>query len=334
MAIKNSFSMRKNLKTFFSLAGALLLLAACETGIKRADRSGSQTVVPAATPPPPPPVKEFGTENEIPPVQAPALEVPQSRQTREKPKLAVILGPGGVRAYAHAGVIEELHRMRVPLVAIGGLEMGALPAALYASKPQGFEAEWQMMKLKEDDFIKRGLISGEKPKDLQDWKDYLNTVFGSARIEDARVTYGCMTVSLEKQSTLIMNRGSFAQALPYCLAFPPFFRPYDKHIAGANQLASMVRYFRQKGATHILYVDVLSDKSRPPIAASNETNAVIWSLTSTALDQQNSQVQDVLRVPISNEITAFSHRREMIQKGKEAASKALPSILQKMGFDL
>lgn len=308
-----------------SLALLCLVMVAvgCQTGRKKAETP--------AVPPPAPMPREFGRETEPPMTEAEEEE--EAEKPREEPKLAVILGPGGARAYAHAGVLQELHRLRVPLVAIGGLEMGALPASLYANKAQGFDAEWQMMKLKEDDFVKRGLISGQQPKDLREWKEYLRKVFGSSRIEDGRVPFGCMTVNLDRQHVLIMNRGSFAQALPYCLAFPPVFHSYDRHVAGATQLASMVRYFRQKGATHVLYVDVLGEKSRPPLSSQHEVGATIWNLTASGLELQTNYVQEVLKVPLSDQITAFGRRRDMVKRGREAAAKQLPGLLKKMGFD-
>ncbi|PWU14129.1 MAG: hypothetical protein C5B49_13690 [Bdellovibrio sp.] len=356
MGTKNSLSTRKNLQAvnlpvaplllkeslnlvrIVSLVSLALILISCQSLQRRSGAPPPPSAPGAAQPPAPPApppgpvVKEFGTEKEVPATPLPPPEV--SRPAAEAPKLGVILGPGGLRAYAHAGVLQELHRLRVPIAAIGGLEMGALPAALYAVKPQGFEAEWQMMKLKEEDFSKHGFLTGKQLKDLSEWQDYLQTLFGTARIEDARIPFGCLTVNLQNQQVLMMNRGVMAQALPYCLSFPPFFRAFDRHVAGASQLTAMARYLRQKGATSILYVNVLGEKGRAVLPVGAEGNAVVWNVTSSSLDLQASSVQETLQVPLVEEITAFSRRREMVQKGKESAAKLLPSILQKMGFDL
>lgn len=309
-------------------------LLGCQTGKKKVDQSNQGAIQTAESPvPPPPPMpRDFSTGAEIP-VVIPERP-PEPVKAREKPKLAIILGPGGFRAFAHAGVIQEIHRMRLPVVAIGGLEMGALAAALYANKGQGFESEWQMLKLKEGDFVRRGLIGGAEPKDLRDWKEYLATTFGSARIEDARIPFACITVNLEKQHVLVMSKGSFAQALPYCVSYPPFFKSFDRHVAGASQLAALSRYFRQRGATHVLFVDVLSEKAKPPLAIKDDANAVIWNVTASALESQASYVQEILEVPIDFEITNFARRRDMVRLGRDWTIKSLPGLLQKLGIEL
>ena len=76
----------------------------------------------------------------------------------------MILGPGGLRSYAHAGLLQEVAKAKIPIYWVGGLEMGALPASLFALKGQPFEAEWQMMKLKEEDLIRKGLLTGSAPQ--------------------------------------------------------------------------------------------------------------------------------------------------------------------------
>lgn len=332
MAIRNSLFTRKNLNRvgLFLLSGSLL---SCQS-LKTADQIHREKQQPIQQQPQPPMPKEFGTEKELPPPPPVVEKPPEIQAPKVQPKIAVIFGPGGLRAYAFAGVLQEMHRMHVPIVAIGGLEMGALAAVLYANKPQSFESEWQMMKLKEADFVKRGLISGAQPKDLQEWREWLKSTFGSARLEDTRIPFGCITINVEKQNVLIMNKGSISQALPYCLAFPPFFKVYDRHAAGAANLGSLVRYFKGRGATHVLYVDVLSDKTNPMIPLSSENSAVLWTTTASSIELQTSYANDVLRIPLTDEITAFDKRRDMIQRGREWTAKSLPAILQKMGIEL
>lgn len=312
----------------------LLALMALQFGCQTTSHRGQEpvSIPPALTPSAPKPeppnlgqVPAMSTPTPVPPA---ATEM--SRPTADRAKVALILGPGGLRAYAHAGVLQEVHRSKINLVGIGGLEMGALPAALYAMKPQAFEAEWQMMKLKEDDFSDRGIIGGAKAKDLASWDDFLKTVFGSGRLDDARIPFACVTIQMDRQQAAIVNKGVVAQALPGCLAFPPLFKPVDRFIAGANQLSALAQHFRVRfGATHVIYVDLLSERGRP--ISKNEDTAVLWSLMSTSLQSQAAYIQETLRVPLSGELNQFSQRRDMIQKGKEASARSLNNLLQKIG---
>lgn len=293
--------------------------------------SGPPVTSPGATPPPV--VDELP---ETPPSSTetfPREEAPVAKPPTEKPRIALILGPGGIRAFAHAGVLQEIHRTQLPIQFIAGLEMGALPAGLYASKPQAFEADWQMNKLKDDDLLKRSLMGGSQAVDLKDWAGYFQTVFGPAKVDDARIPFACLTYQNDKQQILILNKGTFAQAMPFCLSYPPIFKSFQGHQAAASQLTVLAKYLRQKGATHIIYVDVLGDRGRLLPARGDENMNLIWNLTQAHLTSQAAQVDDILRIPLSDEITSFAKRRDMIKQGKEAAAKGLKPILKKYGLD-
>lgn len=50
-----------------------------------------------------------------------------------RPKLALVLGGGGIKGWAHVGVIRVLHRAGVPIDLVVGASAGALMGALYAA---------------------------------------------------------------------------------------------------------------------------------------------------------------------------------------------------------
>ena len=149
--------------------------------------------------------------------------------TTEIPKIGLILGPGALRAYAHIGVIEELSKLRAPIVAVTGIEMGALVGAIYSNKGQPFDVEWQMMKIKDDDLVDRGNIN-----------DFMGMVFANNRVESAKVPFACPALNMQKQQVFMMNRGSYTQMLPYCLSFPPLFKPFQNNVAGVLDLKTAV----------------------------------------------------------------------------------------------
>lgn len=311
------------------------VLAGCQSVKKAPGRDPRPATPPASTgaPPPAPPV----VDEPLPPISdepaPPETPAPPPRTEPRAAKIGLILGPGGMRAWAHAGVLQEIHRSQLPVQFIAGLEMGALPAALYASKPQAFEAEWQMSKLKDEDLVRRSLMGGGTAVDLKDWRPYFQAQFGTSRIDDARLPFACLTYQNDKQQILILNKGGFAQAMPFCLSYPPIFRTYEGHHAAASQLTVLAKYLRQKGATHLIYVDVLGDRGRLLPARGDESVQLIWNLTQAHLTSQSPVVDDVLRIPLSEEITSFSRRRDMIKQGKEAAARGLKPILKKYGLD-
>ena len=66
-----------------------------------------------------------------------AAQVPddgtRGADSRERPRIGLVLGGGGARGAAHIGVLRELERLRVPVHAIAGTSMGAVIGGLYAA---------------------------------------------------------------------------------------------------------------------------------------------------------------------------------------------------------
>ena len=50
-----------------------------------------------------------------------------------KKRIALVLGSGGARGYAHIGVIEELERRGYDIACIAGCSMGAVVGGIYAA---------------------------------------------------------------------------------------------------------------------------------------------------------------------------------------------------------
>ena len=60
--------------------------------------------------------------------------------------VALVLGPGLARGYAHAGVLRTLHDNKIPVGAVLGVEMGALIGAIFATSRTINEFEWKLFK--------------------------------------------------------------------------------------------------------------------------------------------------------------------------------------------
>ena len=57
-------------------------------------------------------------------------------------RVALVLGSGGARGYAHIGVIDELRSRGYEVVGISGSSMGALVGGLHAAGKLHEYAEW------------------------------------------------------------------------------------------------------------------------------------------------------------------------------------------------
>lgn len=69
---------------------------------------------------------------------------PSSFKRVEKTRVVLVLGVGGVRGYAHLGVLQALKEAHIPVDVIVGASAGSIVAALYADN-QSFERTYRIM---------------------------------------------------------------------------------------------------------------------------------------------------------------------------------------------
>lgn len=123
------------------------------------------------------------------------------------PKVAVILGPGGVKSFAHAGVLKELIKAKIPISAVIGIEWGALVAGIFAQNGQVHEVEWKLYKLQKADLPGKGLFSSRfKAESIKVLNDYFHRNLKGNQVDRARVAFGCPSLSMERNSRLARSR--------------------------------------------------------------------------------------------------------------------------------
>ena len=247
-------------------------------------------------------------------------------------KVGLILGPGALRTFAHVGFVQELAKQKVPIHAVTGFEMGALVAAIYANKGQPFDVEWQMMKLKEDDLLDKGFISGElKMGDAKQLQGFIKDTLQEAKMENARLPFACAAFNTDKNQTFMMNRGTYSQGLPYCLAFPPLFAPYQKNVASVFDVKAASDFLKSKGANYIVYVSVLGGGVKGAKISSEAQT--LWSLVGHSLQKNLPGVDNMVSIPMAEyDIIDFSKRREMLQRGQKAGAQAADQLMKKLGL--
>lgn len=248
------------------------------------------------------------------------------------PKIGLILGPGALRAYAHVGIVQEFAKRKLPIQAIAGIEMGAVVAAIYANKAQPYEIEWQMMKLKEEDLLQKSLLSNQvHAGDVTSLQGFLQTALSSSRAENSRIPFACPALQINKQQVYLMNRGPFSEMLPLCMALPPLFKPHQQNVAGAVSLKPLIDFVRSKGATFVIYVDLLQGPLR--IDDTSQETRVLWSLSAESLSQQEKGLDHVVHIPLRDiDLLDFSRRRELIQRGQKAAREASAQVIKMLNL--
>lgn len=247
--------------------------------------------------------------------------------TKEPIKLGLILGPGGVRAMAHAGVLQELHRNQIIPVGIVGIEWGALVAAYFADRGDRYTAEWQLGKIKEDQIFHRGVLTKGTSKDLTDMKKVFEENFSTRTVESARIPMACPSFNLSKQKVYWMVKGPFAAMLPYCLPSPGLWAATEQSTSHALDYKSAVDFLRRQGANRIVLIQLLPASDRPFLKQVGSSENQWWSLASLAGQQAMSMMDFTLQVKVDWVIiNDLSQRKNALALGQQAGKELVQWI--------
>lgn len=138
--------------------------------------------------------------------------------------LGVVLNGGGIRGFAHVGVLKALDEMQIPIDFIGGTSAGAVTAAFYAKGG----VELSLAASRANDFAKMGkdytlptisLLSGKNISRI--YQKYLEDI----RIEDLWTRFFCVSTDLTDRQLHIHTQGLLWRALRATTAVPGIFPP-------------------------------------------------------------------------------------------------------------
>ncbi|BCI54751.1 putative NTE family protein [Mycolicibacterium litorale] len=142
-------------------------------------------------------------------------------------RVALVLGSGGARGYAHIGVIHELQDRGYEIVGISGSSMGALVGGLQAADKLDEYAEWAksltqraVLRLLDPSLTAPGVLRAEKILDA------VREVLGEVRIEDLPVPYTAVTTDLIAGRSVWLQRGPVDAAIRASIAIPGVITPH------------------------------------------------------------------------------------------------------------
>jgi NTE family protein len=251
------------------------------------------------------------------------------------PRVALVLGGGGARGFAHVGVLRVLEEERVPVELVVGTSVGSLVGALYAGPTSGLALEQLAEELDRDDFFDfslapalfgTGLASGDR------LERFVRERAGVERIEALRIPFAAIATDLDTGEPVVLRAGDVARAVRASCAIPGVFEPVELDgrllVDGGVSRNLPVGIARALGADVVIAVDVsaLSPGARPANFVEVILRAV--NLVVHAGADEARRDADVLVAPAVGAVgfVDFDRRREAIAAGAEAARAALPRI--------
>tara|TARA_R110000796_G_scaffold252388_5_gene386524 strand:- start:9780 stop:10802 length:1023 start_codon:yes stop_codon:yes gene_type:complete len=141
-------------------------------------------------------------------------------------RVALVLGSGGARGYAHIGVIEEIERRGYTIDCIAGCSMGAVVGGIYAAGGLAAYREWvsglaylDVLRLLDVGFGNLGAIRGERVFGR------IREIIGEVNIEDLSIPFTAVATDLTNQQEVWFQQGCLHQAMRASAAIPSLFSP-------------------------------------------------------------------------------------------------------------
>lgn len=142
-------------------------------------------------------------------------------------RVALALGSGGARGYAHIGVINELRSRGYEIVGIAGSSMGALVGALYAAGALDEFTDWAttltqraLLRLLDPSITAAGVLRAGKI--LETVRDML----GEETIENLPIPYTAVATDLIAGKSVWLQRGPVDAAIRASIAIPGVISPH------------------------------------------------------------------------------------------------------------
>lgn len=294
------------MKALLILSVVVLALSSCKTTHRRG--TPSQPSYPSTSGP----VKAEEPEESV-------AEPIISQQIESKPeKFGLLFSGGGVRVWSYINILKEMQKYKMPVVATAGMEWGAIVAGVYAQNISANEVEWELSKFKSQD----------------DWLDYVKKAFEKKSVTSAKVPFGCSSLNLRNQTSYVLNKGQLDALIPLCVPAAGVIKPYSQSISSMNDVASLVQFLRNSGATKIILVNALSPKTGKPHSSGLESlENQTWIQASSILNKKIAGIDEVIEMDLGNiPVERFDQRRAVLNSSIPQAKDQLKRIANKYGF--
>ncbi|WP_180005601.1 MULTISPECIES: patatin-like phospholipase family protein [unclassified Acinetobacter] len=190
--------------------------------------------------------------------KTPATTTSTPAKARE-PVIAIALGGGGAKGFAHIGVLKVLESHGIKPKIVTGTSAGSFVGSLYASGKTPYQMQQLALNFKESDIRdltlnSQGIIQGQK---LQ---DFVNKNVGNKSIEQFPKRFAAVATRLDNGSKTEFNRGNAGQAVRASCSIPNVFVPATiagvKYVDGGLVSPIPVKTARDMGADIVIAVDI------------------------------------------------------------------------------
>ena len=212
-----------------------------------------------------------------------------------KPVIAVVLGGGGAKGFAHVGVLKTLEASGIHPDLIVGSSVGSFVGSLYASGMSADQLERLALtttdsELTDFTLAHQGIIEGVK------LKNFVNRQVGERPIEALPIRFAAVATEKHSKQKAVFTQGNTGLAVQASCSVPNIFiapripeKVGKKYVDGGVSSLVPVDTARALGADIVIAVDILStDANSSKQTATNQGKRNIWSLIEQSYSNNRS----------------------------------------------
>jgi NTE family protein len=306
------------------ITAAFFLIVSCQTGPR------------PAPPVEPPPIVE-PTPTVVPtPTVTPAPPVTPAPSVRKAPKIALVLGGGSAKGFAHVGVLRVLEQEKIPVQMIVGTSVGSLIGGIYAANPDSFQLEWLAFKIDRNDILdfsidfRLGLVQGAR------LESFVEQNVKVKKVEETKIPFFPIATDLNTGETVTLEKGSLARAIHASSAIPGIFPPVafgNRTLVDGGVTDNVAcDVARAKGADIIIAVNLQKDVKSSQIDSVLDIIAQSMSIMMREATKTKLLCADVVIEPDAKGVSMFdfSKKKQLMEDGIKAAKQAVPKIKELM----
>jgi NTE family protein len=263
-----------------------------------------------------------------------AVEAEQQPVVKE-PTIALVLGGGAGKGFAHVGVIKALEAHGIIPDMVVGTSAGSVVAALYAGGYNGFELQRISLSMDEDtvrDWVlpNRGFIRGDA---LQ---DFINEALQDRLIQSLNRKLVVVATDLQTGEAMVFQSGNAGMAVRASSSVPGIFRPVKigtrEYVDGGLVSPVPVRIARELGADIVVAVNISDIPRQSKVSDTVGILLQTFTIMGHVIASRELLEADVVISPDITELTStnFNSRNYAIIEGEKAGLDAVAAIREKI----
>ncbi len=246
-------------------------------------------------------------------------------------KVALVLGGGAARGFAHIGVIKSLEAQGIVPDIVVGTSAGSVVGALYAGGMSGFEMQKLALQMEEGMVLdwtlpNRGVLKGEA---LQ---AFINQKLKNQSIQKLPKPLGVVATDLQSGEMVLFRQGNTGMAVRASSTLPGIFQPVEisgrDYVDGGLTSPVPAQAARTMGADFVIAVDISNVGRREKLTGTMDVMLQTFAIMGHAISQHELEDADVVIRPKTAAIssTDFEDRHLAILEGEKAAAAIMPEL--------